>query len=130
MRTGICLALAAAAMAGAANRASAQDPVLSIEGVCPGEVSVSWEGAMSSKSAALVFSHETGAYRISIGAICGGTTLGLGVDGLRLLRRFNTGPEGAGAMHGTANPYSCGGYLQIVVVSMPPCETSNVVQIP
>ncbi len=128
MRTFLVL-IGLVALAGAASVASAQDPVLSVEGTCPGQLRVAWEGAEPNRAAALLFSRVRGAYTIAGGAVCGGTMLGLGTEGLRLHRRFDSGPEGAGEMDGTAVPASCGGYLQIVVIGSP-CSTSNVVQIP
>lgn len=125
----LCVLIGVAVIASSTDAGWARDPVLSVDGACPGQLRVAWEGAEPNRAAALLFSRVRGAYTIAGGAVCGGTMLGLGTEGLRLHRRFDSGPEGAGEMDGTAVPASCGGYLQIVVIGSP-CSTSNVVQIP
>ncbi len=108
----------------------ASEPTLSLTGACPGQVQVQWSGASPSRIAFLLFSQETGRYNLPVGP-CGGTVLGLGPEGLRVVQPFRTGPHGEGALRGYAAPIACGGYLQMLVHEADPsCTTSNVVQIP
>jgi hypothetical protein len=91
-------------------------------------VEVLWVNATHNKPLAVVFASNTGNYNIPTGP-CGGTTLGLGTQNLRLVRTINTGP-GFGNVNGTAGPSACNGYLQLVVLDGNPCATSNVAHLP
>lgn len=105
-------------------------PVISIEGDCPGRVTFRWEGAAPNQTAALAYSHATGNFVLP-GPPCDGTRLGLGSSGIRLVRTFRTGPEGRGQIVGRAAAFACGGYVQIIVLEgNRPCPISNVVQVP
>ncbi len=135
MRTSIILGVLATAMCvghsdvrGVA-LAGPDDLVISLEGDCPGRLSMSWDGATPNEMSALWFSREQGEYRLPVG-ICGGTTLDLGPHGLHLARVFNSGAEGQGVLSGRVRQAACGGYLQMMVDDGYPCTTSNVVQIP
>lgn len=119
--------LAAFACLGAARGAHAQ-PVISLEGQCPGAMRFRWEGASPNAWAGLIYSDERGNFTLN--QPCGGTVAGLGVRGLRLVWLFHTGAGGEGAAIGRAAAPSCGGFLQMVVQDGNPCTTSNVVQIP
>ncbi len=101
---------------------------IALAGSCPGRVTMHWEGAMPDSLAGLLFSRSRGNYTMN--EPCPGTVLGLGTSGLRLVRYFRTGLNGAGELSGTASPLACGGYLQMVVADGLPCTTSNVAQIP
>ena len=120
--------VAAVACLGAARGACAQ-VVISIQGDCPGRLSVAWEAATPDRPAGLLYADATGNFLISF-EHCEGTILGLSIHGLRLVRLLNTGPDGAGELTGRAAPLACGGFLQLVVYDQRPCTTSNVVQIP
>lgn len=101
---------------------------IAVEGDCPGRITVRWEGATPDRWAGLWFSRSQGSFTLP--GPCAGTVLGLGPNGLRLARVFQSGPEGEGVMAGRAPSYACGGYLQMIVQDGNPCTTSNVVQIP
>ncbi len=101
---------------------------ISIEGECPGAITLRWEGATPNRHMGIAFALETGTYVIP--TPCGGTQLGLGTNGLRLVAILQTRRDGQGIVTGTAAPDSCGGFLQAVVMDGNPCATSNVVQIP
>lgn len=130
MRSSSILVMLGLALLSASARSALAQPVISIEGDCPGRVTFRWEGASPNQTAALAYSHATGNYVLP-GPPCDGTTLRLGSSGIRLVRTFRTGPEGSGQMVGRAAAFACGGYLQVIVIEgNRPCPTSNVVQIP
>ncbi len=104
------------------------DLVLSVDGACPGEITIRWTGATAAQRSGLWFSRNLGQFTLP--GPCSGTTLGLGTDGLRLARVFQSGGQGEGQMTGRVPVFACGGYLQMVVQDGHPCTTSNVVQIP
>lgn len=108
---------------------SRADLVLSVDGACPGEITIQWTGATADKQAGLWFSRNLGEYRLN-GPPCAGTTLGLGTHGLRLARVFRSGGQGEGQMTGRVPILACSGYLQMIVSDGYPCSTSNVAQIP
>lgn len=100
---------------------------LSLDGSCPGRITVNWSGATPSRTMGIVFANGTGNFTIP-GGPCGGTTLGLGSAGLRLVNTVSTG-SGAGHVNGNAGTAACGHYLQLVVADGGPCTTSNTAQI-
>jgi len=102
--------------------------VLSLSGICPGRLTVAWEGAPADRWMAIAFARQRG--NVILSTPCGGTQLGLGSTGLRLVALIRTGPEGAGRVHGEARSEDCGGYVQLIAYGPRPCPTSNVVQIP
>ncbi len=119
--------------------ATPQPPVLTVEystegvslrvtGTCPGQITLSWNGATANRQMGIVFSRSTGSYVIP-GGPCAGTQLGLGTNQLQLARTIGTGSNGSGQVNGNIGTGACGGYLQLVVVDSP-CDTSNVVQLP
>lgn len=111
--------------------ASAGDLTLEVSGDCPGRLTLRWSGAEPSRPMALFFSRELGAFRLP-GSYCGGTYLGLGSSGLRVVGILRSGSEGSGSVSGQSGDPECGRYLQLLLVGSPgmPCVTSNVVQIP
>lgn len=120
--------VAAVACLGAARGACAQ-VVISIQGDCPGRVTLQWSGARPERPCALAFAENEGQFLISWGP-CWGVRLGLGTHNLRALAFFRTGAGGSGRAAGNASSQMCGGYLQMIVWDGTPCATSNVVQIP
>ncbi len=96
-------------------------------GSCPGSVSVDASGATAGGSVALVFAANTGNYIIPGGFTCGGTQLGLGSAGIRLVQVRTADGNGDVTFSGSAPVGACGGYVQAIDVST--CETSNVEQI-
>lgn len=108
---------------------NANDLTISVRGECPGRIELSYDGATPGTRAALAFSQENGAILLPVGP-CGGTWIGLGNIGLRLVRTFQTSPDGLGSLSGHSSEAACGGYLQLLVQDGHPCATSNVVQIP
>ncbi len=118
------------AMKASAVETGPDELIIVIEGTCPGRLSVRWDGATPNHTGALVYSDATGNYVLP-GPPCDGTLLGLGSSGIRLVRTFQTGPNGSGQMVGHAPAFACGGYLQVIVIEgNRPCPTSNAVQIP
>ncbi len=103
--------------------------VIGVHGQCPGRIVVNWEGAAPNEWAGLWFSQSRGEVTLPQGP-CGHTVLGLGTSGLRLVRIFRSGPDGAGELGGRAPTAACGGFVQMIVQDGIPCTTSNVVQIP
>lgn len=102
---------------------------LRVDGACPGQITVSWSGATPGRPMALVYSNTTGSFVVP-GGPCGGTQLGLGSSGLRVAFQGSTGPNGSGDRSSRVGTGVCRRFLQMVVVSGSPCETSNVAQIP
>lgn len=129
MRGSIVAAVFAAVVCHSAARGACAQVVISIEGACPGTLHVRWEGASPNQRAALMFSQNLGQYRLPAG-VCEGTVIGLGTQGLHVVRFFVTGPDGEGELSGRATPHACGGYLQMIEYPSLPCLLSNVVQIP
>lgn len=102
---------------------------LSIEGACPGPVTVSWSGARSRGAHGLVFGIGQGNTTIPNDLPCAGTVLHV-FGGVRLIEPpgiFGTGPTGSGSISGNAGPGACGGYFQLIQGGI--CRMSNVVQL-
>ncbi len=123
-----CLSGSAHATGVGAFLASPDNPTISLEGQCPGQLTMRWDGATPDRPAGLCFAFNTGNYTLP--GTCQGTVLGLGSHQLQLVTSFRTGPEGSGSLAGPVPRRACGGYLQMIVVQGFPCPTSNVVQIP
>ena len=102
------------------------DLTISLEGECPGEMTVSWDGAVPDRWAVLLTSRIRGPWIVP-GTTCGGTVLGIVAPTLRVV--FRTDEDGSGSMQGFVPNGLCGQYLQMVVLEGHPCQTSNVVQI-
>lgn len=123
LATGACTG-ASAALAGPDNL------VISLEGDCPGTMSVHWQGATPNRRAWLLISAENAGFQSQPGYPCGGTFLDIGPGGLRIAAAFRSGSEGSGRGSGRVTPAVCGQYLQMIVEDGNPCATSNVAQIP
>lgn len=102
---------------------------ISLNGSCPGRMTMQWTGARPERPCALACADNEGQTLISWGP-CWGVRLGLGTHNLRAVAFFRTGPGGSGRLTGIASSQMCGGYLQMIVWDGTPCSTSNVVQIP
>ncbi len=103
-------------------------PSLRAIGDCPGRVTVSWANATPSRPMAIVYANNTGSFVVP-GGPCAGTPLGLGTSGIHIAYQGGTG-GGSGQVSTNIGTGVCGHYIQMVVVSGSPCETSNVVQLP
>ncbi len=101
---------------------------ISLDGQCPGQLTLQWDGATPDRPAGLVFALTRGNYNIGFGR-CENTVLGVG-SSLRLVRTLDTGPTGSGVLSGLAPRAACGGVMQMIVWHGNPCETSNVVDVP
>jgi hypothetical protein len=110
---------------GAASSAAAQ-PVLTLEGSCPGPMRAEVRGGVPNFTAHLLFARSTGSFYIRYGP-CWGTTLGLSSQGLRVVASAIVDSQGQASFEGVASPGACGGYLQVFTSA---CQTSNVVRIP
>jgi len=102
---------------------------LSIEGACPGPVTVSWSGARPRGTHGLVFGIGQGNTTIPNNLPCAGTILHLS-GSVRLVEPpglFGAGPTGRGSISGHAGPGACGGYFQLLQGGI--CRMSNVVQL-
>jgi len=102
---------------------------LSISGLCPGRVTVSWSNATPSRPMGIILANGTGNFVVP-GGVCAGTQTGLGSAGLQLVYTGNTGANGSGNVSSTAGTAACRKYLQMIVADGSPCSASNVVQIP
>lgn len=111
-----------------ATRAAAAQPVLSLEGSCPGPMRAEMRNAPRNVSAFLLFARSTGSFLIRGGA-CWGTTLGLSSQGLRQVGEAITDGTGFASFEGNVGRAACGGYLQILMGAGGGCQTSNVVRI-
>lgn len=103
------------------------DLVISIEGECPGILSLHWNGAVPNRNAGIAYSRVPGRWTMPGGGPCGGTTLG--IKNPILVTIVQTGDDGRGHIDGYVPPGLCSIYLQMVVADGYPCQTSNVVQI-
>ncbi len=103
-------------------------PSLRVTGECPGRVTVAWGGATPNRPMAIVYANNTGSFVVP-GGPCAGTQLGLGTSGIQVAFQGGTG-SGSGQVNSNVGTGVCGHYIQMVVVSGSPCETSNVVQLP
>ena len=119
---GVMAMLAAPAMA-------QSDPVLALEGSCPGVLRAEVAGAPPRRGLSLLFASETGSTRIPNHAYCGGVVLGLGRRNLRVVEGGTTDEFGFIAFEGIAGGRACGGFLQVLTYPLAGCLTSNVVRI-
>jgi len=99
---------------------------LRIGGECPGTITVSWGGADPGRQQGVLFANTQGSFQIPTGP-CQGTVLGLGSQGLRLVRTIGTG-SGSGSVNSVVGTGACGAFLQLI--QLPTCAISNVAQIP
>ncbi len=105
-------------------------PVLMLEGSCPGFMRAEVSGARPSRSILLLFAPNQGSYTLPYHHWCGGTRLGLNWRGLRIAAAARADENGFAFFEGNAGPLACGGYLQTLNYPDASCETSNVVRIP
>ncbi len=104
-------------------------PVLTVEGSCPGFMRTEVRGARPARSILLLFAPMSGSYTLPLGHWCAGTRLGLNWRGLRIAAAARADESGFAFFEGSAGPRACGGYLQTLNYPDASCETSNVVQI-
>jgi len=102
---------------------------LSIDGVCPGTITLFWGGAPSSTTQVILIGNSLGSFTIPPGP-CVGTVMGImgSVSIVTPPGFFSTGPSGTGSVSGTAGAAACGRYLQMIEGSV--CMITNPVQIP
>ncbi len=105
-------------------------PVLTIEGSCPGFLRAEVTDARPGRSLSLLFAPEAGSTRLPLFHWCGGVTLGLDWHGLRIVSGVIVDENGHGVIEGEVGARACGGYLQTLNWPDGGCEISNVVQIP
>ena len=105
------------------------EPVLTLEGTCPGLLRAEVSGAPPRRTVLLLFASETGAFRIPAHSYCGGVVLGLGRRNLQQVDAKNTDEFGTVVFDGMAGSFACGGYLQALTSPIAGCDTSNVVRI-
>lgn len=121
--------IAAATTCAAAGKAIADDAVLEIEGTCPGQVRISWSGALPNRPMGIVCGNEIGSAVIP-GGRCLGTVIGIR-GSLQAVVFLNTRTNGAGSATGRASKNACGRYLQLVVSTLDhPCQISNPARLP
>ena len=101
---------------------------VTVEGTCPGPVSVTVTGLTPGARVAMVSSPEAGVTEVPAG-LCAGTVLGLSPDGL-VLRMVGTDSDGDGdvVLAPMLPSPSCG--LQVQAVELLSCEASPVVDLP
>lgn len=112
-----------------ADHAIADDAMLEIEGTCPGQVRISWSGAVPNRAMGVLFGFEMGEVTIPAILPCSGTVIGV-AGFVRPVARLQTGPNGEGMAIGRAAGDFCGGYIQLAISGQHPCQLSNVVQVP
>ncbi len=97
---------------------------LAVEGLCPGTITLTADGAAPGGNVAFIYAFGTGSVAIPTGP-CAGTRLGLNGTAT-LLRTARANANGRAAITGNAPSGACGRvYLQALDVSN--CATSNVV---
>jgi len=104
-------------------------PMLTIEGSCPGPMRAEIRGARPERTLILLFSPRANPFRLPKFHFCSGVELGLGYRGLRGIASTGSDENGFAFFEGVAGPLACGGYLQTLNYPSGGCETSNVVQI-
>lgn len=105
-------------------------PVLTIEGSCPGPMRAEVRGARPERSFLLLFSPNEGSTRLPKFHWCGGAMLGLDRRGLMIVSGAIADENGFAVIEGEVGLRACGGFLQTLNWPDGGCETSNVVQIP
>lgn len=107
------------------------EPVLSLDGRCPGVMRAEVNGARPRSGLSLLFASETGSVTIPwFWQHCPGVELGLGRRNLREVASGTTDESGNLIIEGRVRSRACGGYLQVLTFPLGGCLTSNVVQIP
>lgn len=103
---------------------------MSVEGQCPGRLTISWNNATPNATQGMAFGNNLGTTNIPNAFPCAGTPLGI-AGGVQLVDPpgyFSTGGSGSGSFSGNAGAAACGHYLQLVEGGT--CQTTNVAQIP
>ncbi len=129
-RMNATVALFCAAIFLATSPVQAQDPVLTLQGGCPGVMRAEIRGARPNSGIALVYSPRRGWFRIPWYYWCEGAVLRLNPRGIRVAESVATDENGFAVFEGQVSVGACGGYLQTLSYPSGGCETSNVVQIP
>lgn len=102
-------------------------PVITITGSCPGNVTVNVTNATPNRQVALLFGLNMGGTVIPPSFACAGTQLGI-TSQVQLVNNRNADANGNVTFSGAAPASACGRYLQVLDVTT--CNTSNVIQIP
>ncbi len=105
------------------------EPVLTLEGSCPGMLRAEVSGAPPRDGVWLLFASETGSFRIPFWQYCEGVELGLGRRNIRAVDARNADEFGFAVFEGIASQRACGGFLQALTFPGAGCLTSNVVEI-
>lgn len=106
------------------------EPVLSLDGRCPGVMRAEVNGARPRSGLSLLFASETGSVTIPwFWQHCPGVELGLGRRNLREVASGTTDESGNLIIEGRVRSRACGGYLQVLTFPLGGCLTTNVVQI-
>ena len=105
------------------------DPILYADGTCPqgGAITINWTDAYPAGQIAILFAANTGNFTIPGSLQCAGTRLGLGYKAIQLGYKGYAGDDGSREIHASARPNACGGYLQLIDLTI--CVVSNVVRI-
>ncbi len=102
-------------------------PVLTLEGSCPGPMRALAEGMHPEDVVYLYFSPERGSYTFPPLHQCYGVEVGLNVRRLHYVGSTRADPNGLATWEGTAGPAACGGFLQAMDRV---CRITNVAEIP
>jgi len=101
-------------------------PVLTLEGTCPGTMRAQAEGMRPRATAFLYFSPARGSYTFPPFHMCSGVEVGLDVRRLRLVGTARIDDSGSAFWEGAAHPRACGGFLQVIDNV---CRITNVIEI-
>lgn len=102
-------------------------PVLTVEGSCPGSMRALAEGMYPRAVVYLYFSPERGFYEFPPFHMCYGVEVGLNVHRLYFVGSTRADDFGTALWEGDAGPRACGGFMQAMDNR---CQTSNVGQVP
>lgn len=102
-------------------------PVLTVDGSCPGSLQARANGLFPTATAYLYFSPERGSYTFPPFHMCYGTEVGLNVRRLHYVGRTRVDDHGTAVWSGTGGPSACSGFLQAMDSV---CRITNVAQIP
>lgn len=106
------------------------EPVLTLEGTCPGVLRAEVSGAAPRRGVFLLFASETGSYQLPPHSqFCAGVVLGLGTRNLHQAAAGTTDKFGFISFERSVSQRACGGYLQALTYPQGGCLASNVVQI-
>ncbi|MCC6907882.1 MAG: hypothetical protein IT430_08090 [Phycisphaerales bacterium] len=102
---------------------------LSVDASCPGggAASVQWSNASPGGDAAILFSPSPGLQTIPGGMPCAGLQLYLDPNRLQIVWTGRSDPHGARVLNTNAGPAACGGFIQLVDLSM--CVASNAARV-